>query len=126
MRTHHVWRAFVIVAAFTLTSCASMGYAAAKVGANYVDPAAFNFKQLLPQPPADDSAATRRELDAMLRIQERRTDSEVALAQADVAVTLDRFAAALGSATPISGMQLPHVSELFRKIGVDQALITNV
>lgn len=47
----------------------------------------FDFKALLGDPPADDSAAQKQELDTMLELQAHRTPEEVARCKSEVAGT---------------------------------------
>ena len=54
----------------------SLSLFTAASAANYLAPAALDFKALLPAPPPPDSPATRAELDAVLALQAARTPAQ--------------------------------------------------
>ncbi|HEY1283195.1 MAG TPA: phosphatase PAP2 family protein [Steroidobacteraceae bacterium] len=89
----------------------------------YVDASLLDLVRLLPPPPANDSAETRAELDAMLKIQKKRTDVQVSRAQADDDVTVNRFADALGAPPGFDVRNLPVTTLLFRKITTDEFVV---
>jgi acid phosphatase (class A) len=89
----------------------------------YVDASLLDLMRLLPPPPANDSAATRAELDEMLRIQKKRSAVQVSRAQADANVTINRFAEALGAPSGFDIRNLPVTTLLFRKITTDEFVV---
>src|SRR5438270_7222971 len=62
----------------------------------YLGGEAFNYKALLPAPPADGSAVHRGEIDQMLELQARRTPDEIRRCQSEEEVTVFTFAPAVG------------------------------
>jgi acid phosphatase (class A) len=88
----------------------------------YVDATALNLVRLLPPPPANDSAETRAELDQLLKIQKTRSSEQIARAQGDADVNLNRFADALGS-PGLEVKNLPLTQRLFRKITTDEFVV---
>jgi len=82
----------------------------------YFDAQLIDLARLLPPPPAEGSKAERAELDAMLRIQQRRTEERASGAKADVTAALHRFSDALGSPRPLNELSLPKVTALWENI----------
>ncbi len=64
----------------------------------YLTGTTADFVAIFPPPPARDSAATRTELDELLALQSKRTDTEVAAARRDRKTEVERFYGALGFA----------------------------
>jgi acid phosphatase (class A) len=91
----------------------------------YLTPASVDLYRLLPPPPEAGSVQERTELDELLRLQATRTAAEVRRAQEDAAVSIFRFADALGSPPAFNPRQLPLTSELFARIGRDEGLFMN-
>jgi acid phosphatase (class A) len=75
-------RAFlaIILSALLGATCAARGKQA-----YFVVPAEIDAADMLPAPPADDSAENRAEIRQLHQIQDRRTPAEIAHAQADAA-----------------------------------------
>jgi acid phosphatase (class A) len=104
-----------------VNGCTSVVHADAH--SRYVDTKALDLVRLLPPPPANDSAETRAELDLMLQIQQERTASEAARAQADNEVNIYRFADVLGDPPAFTPARLPRTHALFRKITGDELAV---
>jgi acid phosphatase (class A) len=86
---------------------------------HYLDTSTFDLARVLAPPPADDSPATRAELDEMLRIQGSRSEEQVARAKADAEVSVFRFADVVGS-DRFTAANLPLTIALFKKISDDE------
>jgi len=86
---------------------------------HYIDTKTFDLARVLAPPPADDSAATRAELDEMLRIQGSRSEAQSARATADAEVSVFRFADVVGS-DRFTAANLPLTLALFKKISDDE------
>jgi acid phosphatase (class A) len=92
------WKAARVVTAFVCT----LAIAGAIYGwlqrdrHTYLSGETADFVAIFRPPPAQDSADTRRELDALLRMQETRTAAQVAAARADRKTEIQRFYGALG------------------------------
>jgi acid phosphatase (class A) len=76
------------------------------------------FVALFAAPPASDSAATRAELDELLRLQAARTAADVAAAQSDRKTQISRFAEAAGM-SPARMEQLQLLPELAEDVEDD-------
>ncbi len=89
------WLSPFIVAAFfgVLPALAENAGAPA---ADYLAPGQVDLLKLLPTPPAPDSAAQKRDMQAMLEAQRHRTRAEAARADADAEISVFRFADVLG------------------------------
>jgi len=94
---------------------------AAAAGASYLPAVPLNLYRLLPPPPEAGSAQERAELDEMLSIQAARTPEQVQRARADAAISIYRFADALGSPAAFNAKQLPLTTALFTRIAKDEA-----
>jgi len=99
--------------------------AAAPSVRNYLTAASLNLYRLLPPPAEAGSAQERAELDELLRLQATRTPAAVERARADAAVSIFRFADALGSPPAFNRQQLPLTTELFERIVRDESLFMN-
>jgi hypothetical protein len=64
--------------------------------ADYVEPTDFDFKTLLPTPPADHSDAWRTEMDQLLKLQDKRTDDDLKRIESEQKMTAFIFSKALG------------------------------
>lgn len=91
----------------------------------YLRPTSVDLYRLLPPPPAAGSAQERTELDELLRLQATRTAADVQRARADAALSIFRFADALGNPPQFNPQQLPLTAELFARIGRDEGLFMN-
>jgi acid phosphatase (class A) len=69
-----------------------------KHGSKYLAPASIDFKAILSNPPANDSAQTRAELEEILSMQASRTPEQVARVQAESTLTLAAFTSVIGPA----------------------------
>jgi acid phosphatase (class A) len=84
--------------------------------ADYVARAELDLSKVLPAPAAQDSNATRVELEQMLEIQARRSKQDCLFAQSDTNIYPDQFAAASGLPTGVSFESSPATRSLFRSI----------
>src|ERR1700674_2046849 len=83
----------------------------------YLDPSRVDLVHVLAPPPAPDSPAGKADLQAVLEAQRARTPAEVADAQADVQLSVFRFADVMGpSFTPA---KLPFTAAFFDRISSD-------
>jgi hypothetical protein len=86
--------------------------------APYVRAADFDYKALLPEPPADGSPAHVAEIERMLQLQQARTPAEVARCQSEEEVTVMNFADVLGPW--FNAKNLP-MTEVFMREVYDEA-----
>jgi acid phosphatase (class A) len=84
--------------------------------ADYVARTELDLAKVLPAPAAPDSSATRDELEQMLAIQARRSKQDCLLAQDDVNISPEQFAAASGLPDGVSFDASPATRRLFRSI----------
>lgn len=104
-----------------LAACAA---AVAADGA-YLAPGSVNLQRLLPPPPAAGSAQERAELDELLEIQAARTPAQAQRAHADATISIFRLADALGNPPNFTPQQLPLTTQLFARIGLDEAQVVD-
>jgi acid phosphatase (class A) len=104
-----------------LAACAA---AVAADGA-YLAPGSVNLQRLLPPPPAAGSAQERAELNELLRLQATRTPAQAQRAHDDATVSIFRLADALGNPPNFTLQQLPLTSQLFARIGLDEAQVVD-
>jgi acid phosphatase (class A) len=78
--------------AFGLLIC--LGVSEAKL--RYLSPDSIDVVQLLPDPPDKNSSEQQQEIDLVLRIQQTRTDAEVARGKSEAKFTVFAFADVLG------------------------------
>jgi acid phosphatase (class A) len=108
----------------TDAALATTQFAATTNGA-YLTATSLNLYRLLPSPPVAGSAQERAELDELLRIQANRTPAEVQRARDDAAVSIFRFADALGNPPQFTRDRLPLTSALFARVEKDESLFMN-
>lgn len=96
--------------AFTLTVQAKDGATAVP----YFDPATVDLKTLLPDPPADNSDTTRKEIELVLQKQTSRTPQEVVRIKQEVHLKVWLFQDALGSW--FTEKNLPATAALFQRV----------
>jgi acid phosphatase (class A) len=89
----------------------------------YISAAQFDFKTLLPGPPADDSAAHKAEVDRMLSLQESRTPAEVARCTSEEKVTAFAFDTVLGPA--FNKKNLPVTAALMKEAYVEAKAVSD-
>ncbi|HEV3270870.1 MAG TPA: phosphatase PAP2 family protein [Candidatus Methylacidiphilales bacterium] len=106
--------AFLFALTLTVRGDASMEAVTQAAAYSYFDPATVDFKALLPDPPADGSAATKREIDLILQKQAARTPEEVARIKREVNLNVYLFDTVLGSW--FTEKNLPATAALFRKV----------
>ena len=78
---------------------------------------------LLPPPPMLHSVAGERDINAILALQNVRTDAQAKRAEDDAEVNVFRFADVLGP--NFTSAKLPTVAAFFRKVNVERARATN-
>jgi len=80
-----------------------------------------DFGNLLPPPPADGSAADKRDMQVVLEMQKAMTPERLAKAQADVEISVYRVANEIFGAT-FAKERFPLAGEFFAKINRDSAI----
>jgi acid phosphatase (class A) len=106
----------VIVALLALAGGAVTAVADTPPPPRYFDSTTLDLARLLPPAPANDSAETRADLDAMLKIQASRTPAESAHARADAQVSIYRLGDVLGIPAGFNEQSLPLTNAMFRKL----------
>ena len=89
--------------------------------AGYLPPNAIDVKAVLADPPTDDSATTRAELDRLLAIQAKRTPEDVARIQGEGPFSAYLFASALGAS--VKAEALPATDALLKRVSADAAAV---
>jgi acid phosphatase (class A) len=92
-------------------------------GPKYIDPATFDFKAILPEPPANDSEQTRAELRQILSLQASRTPEQLARVKAESTLTLAAFAPVIGASFDFN--KHPVTRTLLRQLELDTTLVVN-
>jgi len=82
----------------------------------------IDLRALLPDPPADDSPATRAEIEELLKLQESRTPEQVARAEAEDPLTVYAFAPVLG--TNFTAATLPVTDKLLVRVGAQTSAVS--
>lgn len=117
------YRTFAFALLFALVSLGAQAKESPKF--SFVDPRSIDLSRLLAPPPSDGSEVTRAELDAMLLIQERRSEAQAARALEDNnEVDIDRFLQALGSSKSLKGLKL--LNALLDKVDTDQSPVITI
>jgi acid phosphatase (class A) len=80
----------------------------------YFDPATVNLKALLPEPPANDSSTTRKEIELILQKQATRTPEEVARIRQEEHLNVYLFQNVLGPWFTVKN--LPRTDALFNHV----------
>jgi acid phosphatase (class A) len=115
----------ILALALRIALCVSNSAAFESVAAAhgyYLDPSRVDLVHVLAPPPAPDSPAGKADLQAVLEAQRARTPAEVADAQADVQLSVFRFADVMGpSFTPA---KLPFTAAFFDRISSDDLQAT--
>jgi acid phosphatase (class A) len=106
---------------FLLLAAALLGAAAG--AANYLEGDEPDLARLLPPPPANDSAQTRRELDELLQLQRDRSPKDVEYARANIAIGIEQFAGALGDVAEVTKGLPPSVKSLFEAVRADERAV---
>ncbi|MCE0524031.1 MAG: phosphatase PAP2 family protein [Methylacidiphilales bacterium] len=84
---------------------------------HYIDPAQIDLKALLPDPPANGSPTTLKEIDLILKDQAARTPEQVARIQQEVHLNVYLFQNVLGPW--FTEKNLPFTAVLFDDVGAD-------
>jgi acid phosphatase (class A) len=90
--------------------------------AKYIAVGEIALKELLPDPSADDSAATRAEIEELLKLQVSRTPEQIELAKAEDPLTVYAFAPVLG--TNFTAARLPVTDKLLAQVGADTMAVS--
>jgi hypothetical protein len=90
----------------------------------FVSPAEFDFDAILGNPPADDSAQHRQEVEHMLQLQASRTAQEELRCKAEEKVTPFVFAEILGPW--FNPKDLPLTAKLFREVTLETTDVADV
>lgn len=89
----------------------------------YFDPRTLDLGRLLPPAPANDSAITRSEIELMLKTQAERTPAQAERAKGDAAVSIYRFADALGNPEAFTAAKLPKFDALIRRVTYEEGAV---
>lgn len=89
---------------------------------HYIDPASVDLKAILPDPPADQSPETQKELALILEKQKSRTPDELKRAQSEAKLTVFAFADVLGPW--FSADKLPVTVTFFQNVDDDSHLVS--
>lgn len=92
--------------------------------APFITPGDFDFSAILGNPPADDSAQHRQEVEQMLSLQAARTSQEEQRCKAEEKVTPFVFAQILGPW--FNPNDLPLTAKLFREVTLETTDVTDV
>ena len=118
------WAAIRIVFFSSALLLVAVAPAAALSDGPYIAPGTFDVLHLLAPPPSPGSDAERKDIEAVVRMQQASTPERMRLAQEDAMTSLDRFASVLGPA--FHPDKLPAVSAFFRKVDRERSFITNL
>mgnify|MGYP001606709461 CR=1 FL=1 len=105
-----------IVLSVVLSGCATHGTPPAG-GGRYAGPGAFDFRAILKDPPANDSAATRADIDRMLALQAARTPADVKHLNDEGTFSVCLLTAVLGASYKTNSM--PATEALLKFVGED-------
>jgi acid phosphatase (class A) len=112
-----------------LNALLAITFAAAYAGmtdaarARYLDPSQIDLVHILAPPPAPQSPEAKAELEAVLAVQQARTDAEVKRAQADDELTVFRYADVMGAG--FTAENLPFTSAFFKDVAADGGQVVN-
>jgi acid phosphatase (class A) len=108
----------LLLAALALTGCLTPVH-----GPKYIDPDDFDFTSILPNPPANDSAQTRSELDEILAMQASRTPEQAVRVKAQSPPTPTLFAPIISPTFDFN----PHpvTCMLLRQVEVDAGAVVD-
>jgi len=110
----------ILIASVLLSGCAAQS-PDTQPGAGYLPPGAINIKKVLADPPADNSAAARTELDRLLAIQAKRTPQDVARIMSEPPLSPYLFSSVLGSS--FNAQTLPATDALLKRVSADAAAV---
>lgn len=96
---------------------------AAPVVVHYIDPKSIDLKSLLPTPPANGSAETKKEIELILEKEKTRTQADVLRASSEVNLKITAFDDVLGKW--FKAKKLPLTNALFKTVTSDTKLVTN-
>jgi acid phosphatase (class A) len=112
-----------------LGACAAAPHRAPAPGsaasADYINTQTIDLPRYLAPAPANDSPQTQADIAELLQIQAARTAAQCAQARADVAMSVYRFADALGSPEGFTPERLPKFDALFKHVlSIDQSAMS--
>lgn len=111
------------VAALMLAA-ASLAATARPEAGRYLRAASFDLRKILPDAPADDSLATRADLEVVLQVQARRTPDQIAVATQFEVLTVFDFDTVLGAWFGVAN--LPFTAGFFDQVNADRAAVSNL
>ena len=114
---------YVTMPLVALTALALVAASPATRPAAWISPAQFDFKAILPGPPADDSPEHKQEIDRMLDLQFRRTPDEVKRCQSEEDVTVFAFSTVLGGG--FNAQDLPATARLMHEVYAEAREVSN-
>lgn len=88
----------------------------------YIASGEIDLRALLADPPADNSSATRAEIEELLKLQAARTPEQVARATAEDPLTVYAFAPVLG--TNFTAATLPVTDKLLARVGAQTSAVS--
>jgi acid phosphatase (class A) len=91
--------------------------------AGYLAPGSVDPAAVIPDPPTDDSAATRAELDRLLALQAARTPEIVARVRGEGALSPYLYRSVLGAG--FQADKLPLTDKLLKRVGADAAAVVD-
>jgi len=106
-----------------LGGCATAVQAVADTRSPYFDAKTLDLGRVLPQPPADDAAVTRSEIELILTLQRERLPHQAERAKGDAEVSIYRFADALGNPPELNKQRLPKFDSLFAKVLYEEGAV---
>lgn len=107
------WFSPLIIVAF-LGAVPVLAENATQPAADYLAPSQVDLLQLLPPPPAPDSAAQKRDMQAMLDAQRHRTAAQTKRTEEDAEINVFRFADVLGP--NFTKENLPKLTAFFDRV----------
>jgi acid phosphatase (class A) len=110
----------VLLAIATATACAGMTSAAL---GRYLDASQIDLLHILAPPPAPQSPEGKAELEAVLAVQQGRTDADVKRAQADDELSVFRYADVMG--VGFAPENLPFAAAFFKDVAADGGQVVN-
>ena len=111
---------FSLLALTLVAACAAVARAETPT---LLRPNAVDSINLLPGPPAANSAEAKDELNWMVAIQEKRTKEDVARCESEVTLNLDAFQSVLGPWC--TSKNLPKLAKLFAALDKDSKQVSN-
>jgi acid phosphatase (class A) len=89
----------------------------------YITAGSIDLRTLLPDPPADNSDATKSEIEELLKIQESRTPLQVERAKSEDPLVVYAFATVLG--TNFAPARLPVTDRFLKRVGAEVSAVSS-